>query len=348
MPLIPFTPRRLLALACLGFAFGLPLSGAQAEEPFVVQSRPVDDLKAVYGTVEATDTQAARARIGGTVGRLAADEGDEVKDGQVLAVIADPKLALQLQSIEAQVASLKAERAQAVTDLNRTRTLYSQGVVAKARLDTQRTAVEVLDRNIAAQKAQADVITQQAAEGAVKAPGHGRVLQVLVTPGAVVMAGEEVATIASGAAVLRIEVPERHARFIKQGDTVSIGARGLDRSTAAGDVSQGVVAKVYPRLSNGRVVADISADGLGSYFVGERTMVWISTGQRPAILIPPAYLMVRYGITTVTLDDGREVVVQTGQTRSSDDGPMVEILSGLHDGDRLQTPAEATQQGGAS
>jgi RND family efflux transporter MFP subunit len=337
----------VLAPAALGLVAPLP---AQAAEPFTVEMQQVEDLKAVYGTVEATDTQAARARIGGTVGRLAADEGDEVADGQILAVIADPKLALQLQSIEAQIASLKAERSQAAVDLNRTRTLYGQGVVAKARLDTQRTAVEVLDRNISAQKAQADVITQQAAEGAVKAPGQGRVLQVLVTPGAVVMAGEEIATIASGAAVLRIEVPERHARFIKQGDTVSIGARGLDRNAAGNEVSQGVVSKVYPRLINGRVIADISAVGLGSYFVGERTMVWISTGKRAAIFLPPEYLLVRYGITTVTLADGSEVVVQTGQTRVNDAGAMVEILSGLHDGDKLQMPttANASGEGGKS
>jgi hypothetical protein len=46
------------------------------------------------------------------------------------------------------------------------------------------------------------------------------VLRVPVTIGTVVMPGESIATIAANAYLLRIEVPERHARFIRIGDPV--------------------------------------------------------------------------------------------------------------------------------
>ncbi len=59
------------------------------------------------------------------------------------------------------------------------------------------------------------------------APAAGRVLKVPVTEGSVMMAGESVATIAANEYLLRLELPERHARFMKKGDPVRIGARGL-------------------------------------------------------------------------------------------------------------------------
>ena len=59
------------------------------------------------------------------------------------------------------------------------------------------------------------VITQQVEEGDVLAPAQGRVLTIPVTVGAVVMPGETIAKIAANAYVLRLELPERHARFIE-------------------------------------------------------------------------------------------------------------------------------------
>ena len=48
------------------------------------------------------------------------------------------------------------------------------------------------------------------------APGDGRVLTVPVTRGAVVLAGEPIATIGGGGFFLRLAIPERHAeRFRK-------------------------------------------------------------------------------------------------------------------------------------
>lgn len=324
-----------LAMSALVLAV-VPQDGVAAAEHgrVVVAPTTISDRKAVFATVESVDTLQARARIGGTVGDLAVDEGDWVEDGQVIAVVGDPKLMLQLQSLEARIQSLRAERAQAQTELNRAEQLYKQGVVPKARLDQARTNVQVLDRNISAQEAEKQVVVQQAEEGQVLAPTDGRVLDVHVTDGSVVMPGEPIATIASDRYILRMEVPERHARFIKEGDTVLVGARGLDQQARRDDLREGKVVKVYPRLHNGRVIADVEVSGLGDYFVGERAVVYVSTGQREAFVLPSDYLTTRYGVTYVTLENGREVVVQTGNR--VDGG--IEVLSGLRDGDVVVKP----------
>lgn len=339
-----FSPRAARAVVFAAL-FVAPPALAQ-EGALTVTPQRIEDRKAVYATVESADTLVARARIGGTVGGLSVDEGDRVAADQVIAVVGDPKLMLQLQSIDARIASLRAELNQAQTDLNRTETLYGQGVVPKARLDQARTAVQVLERNVASLRAERSVVEQQSDEGAVKAPGDGRVLEVKVTDGTVVMPGEVIATIASGTYVLRMEVPERHARFIEEGDTVLIGRRGLDRQQGDADLRQGEVVQVYPRLRQGRVVADVRTEGLGDYFVGERAVVYVATGEREVFVLPEAYLSTRYGVTYVSLADGPDVVVQTG-------GPVqggVEILSGLREGDVVVPPgtgkAAAAAEGG--
>lgn len=309
-----------------------------AEGPYTVIKQRIEDRKAVFATVESADTQAARARIGGTVADLSVDEGDTVTDGQQIATIGDPKLLLTLKSLEARLQSLRAERAQTADDLARAEQLFRQGVIPKTRLDQTRTAMQVIDRNLAAQSAERQVVVQQEKEGAVLAPGAGRVIDVLVTDGAVILPGEPIATIAAGGYLLRMEVPERHARYVRNGDTVLVGQRGLDTTAAGEGTRPGKVTKVYPQISNGRVVADIAVEGLGDYFVGERTIVYIKSGERETFIVPPDYLAVRFGVTYATLQDGTQVVVQPG--RAIDSG--IEVLSGLRDGDVIVPPEGAT------
>lgn len=312
--------------------------------PVTVEPQRIEDRKAVYATVESADTLVARARIGGTVGGLAVDEGDAVSADQVIAVVGDPKLMLRLESIDARIASLRAELNQAQTDLGRTQTLFNQGVVPRTRLDQARTAVSVLEKNLASLRAERSVVEQQSDEGAVLAPGDGRVLDVKVTDGTVVMPGEVIASIASGTYVLRMELPERHARFIEEGDTVLVGRRGLDRQQGDADLRQGEITQVYPRLRQGRVVADVRTEGLGDYFVGERAVVYVPTGEREVFVLPEAYLSTRYGVTYVQLADGPDVVVQTG-------GPVqggIEILSGLRAGDVVVPPADPARAAAAA
>jgi multidrug efflux pump subunit AcrA (membrane-fusion protein) len=177
------------------------------------------------------------------------------------------------------------------------------------------------------------VIAQQMSEGAVLAPGAGRILSVPVSEGRVVMPGETIATLAEDRYVLRLQLPERHAQFIRAGDKVQIGSRGLAES-ADETRREGRVVTVYPEIQGGRVIADVKVDGLGDYFVGERTLVWVSAGARRVIVVPAGFVLRRAGVNYVKTADGAEIVVQPGERR--DDG--IEILGGLADGDTLVAP----------
>jgi RND family efflux transporter MFP subunit len=322
------------AVACglAAAAVLLPAMPGLAQE-ITVASRELPDLKAVFATVESLHLTPARTRIGGTIGQLVIQEGSRIEVGQRLAVVGDPKLPLQAAALDAQIDSLQAQQKFDELALARVLSLKSTGAVPQARIDEAQTALDVVKADIAAKTAERAVVAEQLAEGDVLAPANGRVLAVQVVNGTVVMPGDTVATIAADAYVLRMRVPERHARFIREGDRVLVGARGLEAT--AEKLVEGRVRLVYPELDQGRVVADVDVSGLGDFFVGERTRVFVSTGTRPAIVVPADYVYKRFGISYVRIKDIGETVVQVGLPQ--EDG--IEILSGLRPGDIL-LPAE--------
>ena len=290
---------RIVAITTLLFA--LLAQRALAQESFTVAPKQVADEKAVFATVESANIVPARARIGGTVAELSVKEGDEVRQGQVVATVGDEKLVLQLKSLDAQIAGLEAQLTQAKTDLDRAEDLFSKGTVPKTRLDETRTAFNVANNAHRARIAERSVVEQQLSEGKVLAPTAGRVLQVPVTTGTVILAGEPVARIAEKNFVLRLRVPERHARFLKAGDTVRVDSHEL----GAGSAKFGTIKLVYPQIEDGRVVADANVKGLGDYFVGERILVWVSAGERESIIVPGRFIVTRFGIDYARLRQGK-------------------------------------------
>ena len=278
-----------------------------------------------------------RARIGGTLQNLAVDEGDRIERGQRIAVVVDEKHPQQLAALDARIEALAARVDLADVDLERIRALRARDTVSQARLDEAQASFDALEGELAAIRAERDVVRQQQNEGDVLAPAAGRVLDVQAIDGAVVMPGEAIATLALEAYVLRLHLPERHARFIKAGDEVLVGRGGLVAENGE-DVEPtqriGRVRQVYPQMAEGRVVADVEVEGLGDFFVGERVPVHIATGERETIIVPSDYVYRRHGLAYVRLDDGSEVVVQPGPKTDAN----IEILSGLRPGDVLDEP----------
>ncbi|MCB1539741.1 MAG: efflux RND transporter periplasmic adaptor subunit [Rhodoblastus sp.] len=320
---------RVWSLAALVVA--ATAQGAAAGE-FAVHAQEIDDRKAVIASVEPVRQLVARARIGGTVAQLKIKEGDVVAAGQEIARVVDQKLSLQMQALDSRIRSQQAARDKAQADFDRVAELVRRGVSTQAQFDQGKAALDIAERNLSAIKSDRDVIVQQSAEGAVLAPGAGRVLTVPVSPGRVLLPGETVATIAEEQFILRMQLPERHARFMRAGDKVLMAARGQEGGLKA--AQEGKVRIVYPEITGGRVVADVDVPGLGTYFVGERTRVYVSTGKRRTIVVPAPAVFERAGVKFVRLKGGGEVVVQTGESTS--DG--IEILSGVADGDVLLTP----------
>lgn len=294
---------------------------AQSADTFTVSESQIADPKAVFATVESVKTVPARARIGGTIAALSVKEGDRVTPGQVIATVGDDKLVAQLRAIEAQAAKAKQ-------DLERAEDLARRGVMPRAQLDAARAANSVAQSQLRAQQ-------QQLAEGEVLAPSDGRILSVPVTAGSVVLPGDPIAVIAAEDYLLRLRLPERHARYLKAGDEVQLAAQGKPATI-------GRIRLVYPQIENGRIVADAEIDGLGDYFVGERVRVIIASAPRIAFLVPARFVATRFGVDYVRVQQAggaMEAPVQRGDVialQGSDE--RLELLSGVRAGDILVQP----------
>ena len=291
------------------------------------------EWKAVYARVEARDTVPARARIGGLVVDLGVTEGDTVTAGQRIAAVRDDKIAFQIAALDAQIRALESQLSTAQTELARGETLVERGVATAQRLDQLRTSVDVTRNQMSAAEAQRSVVVQQGAEGAVLAPGDGRVLSVPVTRGAVVLAGEPIAIIGGGGFFLRLAVPERHAASLREGAEIRI--------TAGGAETPGRLAKVYPRIENGRVIADVEVDSLQTAFVDARVLVELPVGVRDALLVPVGAVATRSGIDFVTVREGEADTMRAvllGAEHDRDGEAFVEVLTGLASGDVVVTP----------
>lgn len=297
-------------------------------ETLTISAQQITEWKAVYGTVETRNRIPARARINGTIVALDISEGDTVTEGQRIALVIDDKLEFQLAALDAQISALKARMKTAAEDLVRGEALIKRGTITKQRLSLLQSQVDVLNGEIRGVEAQQLVIDQQVSEGAVLAPEAGIILDVPPAKGSVITPGETIAVIGGGGAFLRLSVPERHATALTQGDDISI-AEG----------QTGRLAKIYPQIKNGRVLADVEVAGLDDRYVGRRIPVRLPVGTRDALLIPKSATSMQGGIDFISVvvngEPTRRAVV-LGAEVPLDGTTWVEVLTGVVAGDTVQ------------
>lgn len=311
-------------------------SAAADSEPagvLVMETRTVPGYKAVSAVLTNRDAGDARARIGGTLDRILVREGDAVRQGQLLAVIVDRRLSLEAQAGAAGVGAAEAAAERARADLARVRYLFERGVYAQARMDAAEAESRAADAQLNAARAQAEAADAFAGQGRITAPADGRVTSLPIPQGAIVMPGDIVVAISTGARILRVELPESEAAVLQPGQEIRL-------ITDDDDVPRIVrIRQVYPAIRSGRVTADLDAADWAGDFLGARVRVLVPMGERRAYVIPGRYLLTRYGVDYVRLvREGRviEAPVQRGARMPVEGIPGgVEILSGLRDGDRI-------------
>lgn len=341
-PLGPRSTAPVLGIAALAASLALAAcaprpvvepapKAAQAGVVFTVRQLETPALISTFAVVQSPDAAIAQARISGILSSLLVDEGDTVRQGQLIAVVSNESLAPQAAASRAQASSVRAQLKQAEADLERFAALNAQGYYPTRSLEAARANAQALREQVRALDAQAASVTSVQGQGRILAPVTGRVLQVPVTAGSAVTPGTSVAMIGS-AYVLRVKQPERAAGALRPGATIYI-ERGAGRVEAA-------IAKVYPALADGRVEADVLPPAGENLIYGQRIRVWTPGESSAALIVPSSYLQTRYGVDFARVLNGNgtveEVVVRRGEPRALPGLPDgVEILAGLKAGDRL-------------
>jgi len=269
------------------------------------------------------------------VTRLNIVEGQIVKAGEVVAIVTDDTLAPQLASLSSRIEGLKSQIRQSEEDLTRNEGLLARGFYPKARLDEERTALDVLRRSLASTEAERRALSAREAEGRILAPANAHVTAVNVVQGSVVSPGEILASFATVNGIVRLALPERHAATISEGETIS-----LRLPSRSDDIRTATIMKVYPELRQGSVIADATVQGGLTALFGERVDVLAPVGERRAIRIPKEYVSTRFGVDFVRVAVGERFVDAPVALAAPlvDDTGQYEILSGLRPGDKIQKP----------
>ena len=219
----------LLSAACGGEgASDAAARGAPEIRVIPVEVAPVEVGSAarvvtVTGTVEPIRTVGINSQLSGAVLSVSAEEGDQVRAGQVLARLDDRELEAQLASAEMglEVARRTAERAEE---------LKRQQYITEVEYDRDQAAW-------AAARATRDQLRARVGYATVRAPSAGVVLEKRVEAGDIVATQSRLFTIGDiSTLVVRVPVSELDVTALDPGDSVAVALDALGGRTLAGRI----------------------------------------------------------------------------------------------------------------
>jgi RND family efflux transporter MFP subunit len=268
-------------------------------------------IDAIYatGTVEPTVMLPIAPRLAGRMVELNADEGSQVRKGQVLARLDDADLASTVEELQARAGYAQSQYA-------RIANLVRQGFMSKAELDRTRADLDAALAAVKRARSQRDYM-------ALMAPADGLIIRRDGERGQFIPAGQAVFFL-SCCAPLRVtaEVDEEDIARVHVGQKVVLHADALP-----GEVLDGQVAEVTPKgdpIARSYRVRIALADP-SRVRVGMTVDANLIVAERANALLVPATAVQRNAVWTVNKGRAHRQTVRSGVTGAG----RTEILEGL-------------------
>src|SRR5215475_8765052 len=157
----------------------------------VVETRSFPVILNGLGTVQATNTVTVRSRVDGQIQKVAFEEGQMVREGDLLVQIDPAPFQATLNQATAKLAQDEASLTNAKQDLERTAVLSKQGNATQQLLDQRTANVASLTAQVQADKAAIDSAKVQLDYTTIRSPLTGRAGFRLVDPGNIVHANDQ-------------------------------------------------------------------------------------------------------------------------------------------------------------
>jgi multidrug efflux system membrane fusion protein len=234
----------LLSISCLSANSDTEkkaMAATQRAVPVMVATAVQQDMP-VYlsglGNVTAFNTVSVKSRVDGELVQVNFREGQQVKKGELLALIDPRPYQVQLSQAQANLFRDQAQRRDAQLNYERFRDLLKQsGAMSQQQVDTQKATAEQLEGAVRADQAAIDNAKLQIDYCHITAPVDGRIGLRLVDAGNIVHAADQnpmlIITQLQPISVI-FTLPEDDlpsvARHMKQG-TLEVDAYGRDNET---------------------------------------------------------------------------------------------------------------------
>jgi RND family efflux transporter MFP subunit len=256
---------------------------------------------------------------------VAAQVGDRVKKGQVLARIASDTVASELAEAKAAVAELAASASEAKGNSARAAELKAKGFYSTQLNNQYQTAEQTTQARLEAARARQQAAALRLSKTSVLAPDDGVISARSASVGSLTQPGQELFRLIRGGRLeWRAELPSADLAAVKAGALAALV--NPNGETVKGRV-RAVAPSVDPQTRNGLVYVDLpvgSAVRAGMFARGE-----FELGRSQALTLPQSAVVRREGFAYVFRLEGADRVVQTKVALGRQQGERIEIVSGL-------------------
>ena len=200
----------------------------------------------LYGNVEIRQVDLS-FQVAGRISEMLKEEGDDVKAGELIAILDSRDYRSNLMKAEADVARTKALRDDAEDKFNRSAALVEDGAISMQDYESFLNAKNKSDADYSGAIAQRKVIENQLAYTELYAPEDGIITIRVQEPGSNVTQGQPVYTMAKTEPVwVRAYVNEPDLGNIKYGQSVNVYTDTIDPATGKKREYQGQVGYISP------------------------------------------------------------------------------------------------------
>lgn len=302
----------------------------------------------VSGSLVAVNSAFVKARVAAEIKSVAVREGDSVKPGQLLAQLDPVEFDWRLRQAEQQAQAARAQLEIAQRALQNSRSLVTQGFISATALENAVSTEAGAQATLQAALAAVELARKAKADATVVAPIGGQIAQRLVQPGERVPVDARLLEIVDLSRLeLQASVAPEDAGQLRVGDAARLKVDGIDGPLAAR------VVRINPSAQPGSrsVVAYLELAPHPALRQGLFARGTIELERRPALLVP---------LSAVRNDQAQPYALRLEGTRvtqrSLELGPrglagtdeVLEVLSGLDDGDRVLAGSLGAVRDGAT
>jgi multidrug efflux system membrane fusion protein len=188
------------------------------------------------GSIDAFERVQVTARVQGVVERVHFSEGEQVKQGALLAEIEPQRYQVAVRSAQAALARARASKADAEAGMGRREQALakSPGLIPAEELEGWRTKQRLAEAELLSAQAAYDQAALNLRDARVRAPLAGTIETRSVQTGQYAQPGAVLATLVRRDPLLvRFSIAEADASKLSRGQTVSFRVRGLEGSFSA-------------------------------------------------------------------------------------------------------------------